>query len=234
MVIHLASNPDIARAMTEPAVDFDEGTLLTHHVVEAMRRTETPRLLYASGSGVYGDLGEPRSRGGPRAARPDLHLRREQARRRGADLRLQLHVRALGRVLPLRQRRRAAARRTASASTSCAGCSKTRRADDPRRRPPEQVLHPRRRRRRRRAARPHRGAERPFQRVQRRDRRLHHRHARSPISRSRPLGLDPADVRYEYTGGDRGWKGDVPVVRLNTDRIRALGWTPPPARRARR
>jgi UDP-glucose 4-epimerase len=28
----------------------------------------------------------------------------------------------------------------------------------------------------------------------------------------------------EYSGGDRGWKGDVPIVRLNTDRIRALGW----------
>ena len=33
-----------------------------------------------------------------------------------------------------------------------------------------------------------------------------------------------AHVRFEYTGGDRGWKGDVPVVRLDTDRIRALGW----------
>ena len=30
---------------------------------------------------------------------------------------------------------------------------------------------------------------------------------------------------FEYTGGDRGWKGDVPVVRLNTDRIKSLGWT---------
>src|ERR1019366_963995 len=29
VVIHLASNPDIARAAVEPAVDFDEGTLLT-------------------------------------------------------------------------------------------------------------------------------------------------------------------------------------------------------------
>jgi UDP-glucose 4-epimerase len=31
-------------------------------------------------------------------------------------------------------------------------------------------------------------------------------------------------VTLEFTGGDRGWKGDVPVVRLNTARIRALGW----------
>ena len=57
-VIHLASNPDIARAATEPAVDFDQGTLLTHHVLEAMRRAGAGRILYASGSGVYGDLGE--------------------------------------------------------------------------------------------------------------------------------------------------------------------------------
>jgi UDP-glucose 4-epimerase len=58
LVIHLASNPDIAAAMTNPAIDFDEGTLITHHVVEAMRRTETARIAYASGSGIYGDLGE--------------------------------------------------------------------------------------------------------------------------------------------------------------------------------
>jgi UDP-glucose 4-epimerase len=38
-------------------------------------------------------------------------------------------------------------------------------------------------------------------------------------------GLTVDQVRLEYTGGDRGWKGDVPVVRLNTDRIRALGWS---------
>jgi UDP-glucose 4-epimerase len=38
------------------------------------------------------------------------------------------------------------------------------------------------------------------------------------------MGLDPDRVRFVYSGGDRGWKGDVPIVRLNTDRIRALGW----------
>ncbi len=57
-VIHLASNPDIARAATEPDIDFREGTYLTNNVVEAMRRSGTTTILYASGSGVYGDLGE--------------------------------------------------------------------------------------------------------------------------------------------------------------------------------
>ncbi len=57
VVIHLASNPDIARAANEPEIDFYQGTLLTNNVVEAMRRSGVKRLLYASGSGVYGELG---------------------------------------------------------------------------------------------------------------------------------------------------------------------------------
>ena len=43
VVIHLASNPDIARAATEPDIDFREGTYLTQNVVEAMRQTSTRR-----------------------------------------------------------------------------------------------------------------------------------------------------------------------------------------------
>ncbi len=58
VVIHLASNPDIARAATEPDVDFREGTFLTQNVLEAMRTGGVGRILYASGSGVYGDLGD--------------------------------------------------------------------------------------------------------------------------------------------------------------------------------
>jgi UDP-glucose 4-epimerase len=32
-------------------------------------------------------------------------------------------------------------------------------------------------------------------------------------------------VRFQYAGGNRGWKGDVPVVRLDTARLRSIGWT---------
>ncbi len=38
------------------------------------------------------------------------------------------------------------------------------------------------------------------------------------------LGLSPGPTSFEYTGGDRGWKGDVPVVRLDSSKIRSLGW----------
>ena len=40
------------------------------------------------------------------------------------------------------------------------------------------------------------------------------------------LGLEPDKFAIEYTGGDRGWKGDVPVIRLSIDKIRRLGWRP--------
>lgn len=36
------------------------------------------------------------------------------------------------------------------------------------------------------------------------------------------MGL--ADVRFAYTGGYRGWPGDVPVVIYDLDKIKELGW----------
>jgi UDP-glucose 4-epimerase len=54
---HLAANPDIARAAADPTVDFWEGTYLTQNLLEAARRAGVARVTYASGSGVYGDRG---------------------------------------------------------------------------------------------------------------------------------------------------------------------------------
>jgi len=34
------------------------------------------------------------------------------------------------------------------------------------------------------------------------------------------------NVKFEYTGGDRGWLGDVPTFLLDTNKIRSLGWKP--------
>ncbi|MDD5037923.1 MAG: NAD-dependent epimerase/dehydratase family protein [Dehalococcoidales bacterium] len=33
-------------------------------------------------------------------------------------------------------------------------------------------------------------------------------------------------VRFKYTGGKRGWPGDVPVVHFNIEKIKQLGWSP--------
>ena len=40
----------------------------------------------------------------------------------------------------------------------------------------------------------------------------------------RELGLK--DVKYEYTGGSRGWVGDSPLVHLSIEKIKNLGWQP--------
>ncbi len=40
----------------------------------------------------------------------------------------------------------------------------------------------------------------------------------------RAMGLQ--DVRFVYTGGDRGWPGDVKKIKLDTSKINAMGWTP--------
>lgn len=40
---------------------------------------------------------------------------------------------------------------------------------------------------------------------------------------SEEMGIDPD---YMYTGGDRGWTGDVPKMRLSIEKLAALGWEP--------
>ena len=34
------------------------------------------------------------------------------------------------------------------------------------------------------------------------------------------------DVKFSYTGGKRGWKGDVPQMRLTVNKLKELGWEP--------
>jgi UDP-glucose 4-epimerase len=56
VVFHLASNADIARAVTDPDIDFSNGTLLTRCVLEAMRKSGVKQIVFTSGSGVYGEV----------------------------------------------------------------------------------------------------------------------------------------------------------------------------------
>ena len=37
-------------------------------------------------------------------------------------------------------------------------------------------------------------------------------------------GLNQRSVKLKYTGGDRGWKADVPIVRLSSNKLNSLGW----------
>lgn len=222
VVIHLASNPDIARAATEPAVDFDEGTLLTHHVVEAMRLTGAGRILYASGSGVYGDLGElePTEDWGPLEPVSTYGASKLAGEAMIASYAhmfgLSGRVFRFGNVVGPRQ-------------THGVGFDFVRRLlADPATLPilgdgsqSKSYVH----------------VDDVVSAVLLADQRETRRHQAYNVATGdyitvkeiadlavECVGLDPASVVYRFTGGDRGWKGDVPVVRLATERIRALGW----------
>ena len=122
-VIHLASNPDIAAAVTNPAIDFDQGTALTNNVVEAMRTTSAlaPALR----------VGQRRLRRPRRPTRPSEDhgplvptstYGASQAGGRGAHRVLRGHVRPHAPACSASATWSAPARPTASASTSCAAC----------------------------------------------------------------------------------------------------------------
>jgi UDP-glucose 4-epimerase len=53
-VWHLAANPDIRRGTEDPRLDFDQGARATFHVLEAARRADAERVFFSSSSVVYG------------------------------------------------------------------------------------------------------------------------------------------------------------------------------------
>lgn len=222
VVIHLASNPDIARAAVEPDIDFREGTYLTQQIVEAMRRTRTQRLLYASGSGVYGDLGDYEAEEdlGPLVPVSTYGASKLAGEALIASYCAMFGLTAcafrFGNVVGPRQ-------------THGVGFDFVRRLDA---QPDylrilgdgnqsksyihvEDVVEA--------VLLAHAKTSKIFEvfNVATGDYITVTEIARLALE---VVGLSEDQVRLEYTGGDRGWKGDVPVVRLNTCRIRGLGW----------
>ncbi|MBW2971270.1 GDP-mannose 4,6-dehydratase [Candidatus Woesearchaeota archaeon] len=56
-VFHFAANPDIAKAMEEPDIDLRLTVIATFNLLDAMRLNNVRKIAYPSGSGVYGDVG---------------------------------------------------------------------------------------------------------------------------------------------------------------------------------
>ena len=221
VVIHLASNPDIARAATEPEIDFREGTMLTNNVLEAMRRSGTRTILYASGSGVYGDLGELEV---AEHHGPLVPISTYGASKLAGEALISSYCHMFdftgrafrfGNVVGPRQ-------------THGVGFDFLRKLMKDRHKleilgdgtQSKSYIHIRD------------IVEAVLLAAERSSERFAVYNVASDyitvteIARlaAECAGLDPREVKFEYTGGSRGWKGDVPIVRLNTDRIRGLGW----------
>lgn len=55
IVYHLAANSDIARSHANPSIDLNMTFLTTFKVLEAMRKHNVKKLMFASTSAIYGD-----------------------------------------------------------------------------------------------------------------------------------------------------------------------------------
>lgn len=221
-VIHLASNPDIARAATEPTIDFEQGTVLTQQIVEAMRVTDTKRILYASGSGVYGDTGELEV---AEDFGPPVPISTYGASKLAGETIISAYAYMFGlsgvafrfgNVVGPRQthgvgfdfikKLREDSSRLHILGDGYQSKSYVYITDIM-----DAVLLANEK------------LDRPFN---------VYNVATGDYITVREIAAiviqemfgETASVKLEFTGGDRGWKGDVPIVRLNTDKIKALGW----------
>jgi len=222
VVIHLASNPDIARAAREPTIDFTQGTALTQSVVEAMRVTSAKRILYASGSGVYGELGtvDAQEDHGPLIPVSTYGASKLAGEALIASYAYMFDLRGcgfrFGNVVGPRQThgvgfdfvRRLIADPTQLAILGDGTQSKSYiHVTD--------VVAA--------VLRANQVSEAPYAafNVATGDYITVTEIAKLAIE---VVGIAPGTTALRYGGGNRGWKGDVPVIRLDTAKIRGLGW----------
>ena len=222
-VVHLASNPDIAKAMTDPTVDYHQGTALTHSVFEASRVACVQRITYASGSGVYGETGnilvgenygpmEPISTYG--------------ASKLAGEALLAAYCHMFGMCgLAFRFGNVVGARQTHGVGYDFVN----RLLKDP---TYLEILGDGSQ------SKPYIHVDDVIDALWIADTKAAQPFAVYNVAPPDYLSVrEIADlavsvldidnsVEYQFTGGDRGWKGDVPIVRLACDRLRALGWSP--------
>ncbi len=221
VVYHLAANSDIARAAVEPEIDFLNGTLLTHNVLEGMRRAGVKRILFTSGSGVYGEvppvpIAEEYPRMIPISTYGACKLAGESLISAYCHLfEITGTVFRFANVVGPHQTHGVAydfLRRLAGDPT------RLKIFGDGRQTKPyihvEDVLAAFRL-----MEREHRGGFDVFN-VGTEDSLTVAEIAGIVAER---MGL--SDVRHEYTGGSRGWKADVPVYKLDTTKVRGRGWS---------
>lgn len=222
MVFHLAANPDIARAVTEPDIDFREGTFLLQNLLEAMRQTGVGELVFTSGSGVYGE--------NPNVAFREDHGPCIPISTYGASkIACEALIAAYCHMFGLRARVFRFANVVGPRQTHGVGYDFIHRlavdsthlrilGDGTQRKSYihiDDILNA------------------VF---------LAQRHGKQSYDvfnvatgdyitvrqiaeiALEICGLDQRAVQLEFTGGDRGWKGDVPVIRFDCEKIAALGW----------
>lgn len=221
-VFHLAANPDISKAVSQPDIDFWEGTYLTQNVLEAMRNTGTKRIYYTSGSGIYGenaDVSFAESHG------PCIPISTYGASKLACEALIASYCFMFGiagRVFRF-------ANVVGPRQTHGVGYDFVRRLKaEPKHlrilgdgTQSKSYIH----------------VDDVLAAIFTAGEKCDETYDVFNVATGdyitvkeiadaavRVCGLDPSDVAYEFTGGDRGWKGDVPIVRFDCTKIQKLGW----------
>ena len=222
VVFHLAANPDIAKAVTQPDIDFWEGTYLAQNILEAMRRNGVNKIFYTSGSGVYGEDPEVAFRESYGPCKPISTY--------GASkLACEALISAYCHMFGLFGRAFRFANVVGPRQTHGVGYDFVRRlkADPTRLRilgdgsqsksyiHVEDVL------------------EAIFLTAKETEPRFEIFNVATDdyvtVTEIAGIAVEESalargSVNYDYTGGDRGWKGDVPIVRFDVTKIKGIGW----------
>ena len=222
-VFHLAANADVRFGLEDPSRDFEQNTVGTFTVLEAMRAAGVGAILFSSSGSVYG---EPEVVPTPEDCPFPVQTSLYAASKLAGEALIQAYCEGYGFT-----GRGPALRLGAGGALHPRPPLRLPRAlrEDPSvlvlgRRAPAQVVHVRGRLHRRdrdaRATAPSRPARRRVFNLGTDEVSDVDTSIRAVCAH---LGVAP---RLEYTGGDRGWVGDSPLIHLDCSRMRALGWAP--------
>jgi UDP-glucose 4-epimerase len=220
-IMHFASNPDIALAATNPSIDFVEGIYLTYQLIEAARINQVKRLIYISGSGVYGDVGVLPSREDEITMLP---ISTYGASKLGGEAFVTSYCHMFGLTACIFRFGNVVGPR----QTHGVGYDFVNKLiQDPSKlailgngTQSKSYIH----------------VDDITAAVILANDKMHGKYEIYNVDTGDYLTVNEiakiaikcmkidAPVDLQFTGGDRGWKGDVPIVRLSTDKIRSLGW----------
>lgn len=221
VVFHMAANSDISRGAKYTDVDLQIGTIATYNVLEAMRLKGIGRIIFASSSAIYGD--EPREIPTPEDYGPLFPISFYGASKLACEALISAFSHNYGingwifRFANIIGR---------NGTHGAAFDFVTRLADDP---SGLKVLG------NGRQAKPYLHVDECVAGIW-----FGYEHAGNGVNyfnlavdgattvrRIAETVLEEAGLRgakIEYTGGERGWPGDVPQVRLDGGKLAALGW----------
>ncbi len=219
-VFHFAANPDIAKAMTETDLDLKQTVIATFNLLEAMRLSGINKIAYSSGSGVYGDVGEIQT---PENFGPLLPTSMYGASKLGAEglisafcnmFDMQSWIFRFANVVGKNQTHGVGfdfinkLRKNSSKLTILGDGSQS-----------KSYIHI------------SDILDAMLLIISKTNEKVNVYNVATDdyitvneIAQIVTEEMNLKNVKFEYTGGNRGWKGDVPVVRFNLKKIHNLGW----------